>query len=502
VRPGPGPPIRTRCVADADLVYLWAVSSIAEANATIVRALLRKAGVNTGAAPYRVRGVRGIVEGAAVDIGLETIGEAVRLRVENADAERPAMRRTPSFNVRWLRDAAPEGEMDQKTAQALDAFLRAFARADPGGLALSHGTGRARLPVVDAPYLNPRIDWSREVFDRAFAHLEARGVQAPQVIVVVTQACEMSCSFCPTADRVNIHLRVPDVDGQLADLIHQLTCARRLGARAVDFGGNDVLRYPAAVALFEAAGRLGYTRIVAQSPGQRLALRAFAEAVAASPLTDVALPIYGVDAASHDAITQKPGSFEGLLRALDNVRSLGSPHVSLHTIALAGNIDRLEEMLEFTEARWGLPLRVTCLRGNRLGESDHLKLTARLEDVRAIAKRHPARFVDEFPLCIFEPERAVDYASARLVDGGKAPLNLFDVGLVEGSADAGARAARMHEHPASCDACALRGACSGVLRSLLDRHGDADLKPIPDEPWVHERLGRVPHPAARTPGGH
>ncbi len=263
--------------------------------------------------------------------------------------------------------------------------------------------------------------------------------------------------------------------------MHQLAAARALGVDTVEIGGNDVLLFPTAIALFEEAGRLGFRRVSAQSPGQRLADEAFARAVAASPLDRVDLPIYGATADEHESVTRAPGSFDGLCRAVDRALALGRPEVRLHTIALRSTLDRLEGLLDFAKARFGLDVRVQLLRPNRLGEREHLDDAATFTEIAAAARRRPEHFGDDIPLCALPPERARALHRERTVTPAFGRrLHLWDLGLREGSEHAAVKRDRSIAYPPACERCALRPGCLGVLQAYLDRFGDAELRPFED----------------------
>lgn len=434
-----------------------------------MHALLSRAGVNRPGAGFVVQEVLAAPRPGALDLRLRAPRVDVRVRIRNRLPEDAAG--TASFAVELVdRDALPDPAPADRIVRALREMLD---RADPGGLSL--GGPRALLPVIDdegAPTA-PGISWDRAVFDPAFERLLADGGRAATVVIVVTQACEMSCVFCPTVDRVHIHRREDDPAEQLADLVHQLSAGRRLGARTVDFGGNDVLRFPRALDLFEAAGRAGFETIIAQSPGQALADMAFARAVAATPLSHAAVPIYGTTAAEHDVIVGREGAFDRLCQALDNVRSLGRPQVVLHTIALRRNVHRMEDIFRFCDARFGLPVRVMPLQPNRLGQSEHLSDTVPFRELREAAARRPESF-NTFPLCVLPPAFA-------LRNEGRIPprsINLFDVGLPADSEDQAARRARQHVHPEACGPCRLLSVCSGITQAHVDRFGADDLRPL------------------------
>jgi MoaA/NifB/PqqE/SkfB family radical SAM enzyme len=377
--------------------------------------------------------------------------------------------------------------MQARTRELLDRIAAALCDGDDGRIALVAPPGRPRAPdrfVARFPTVPAMPVWNRAAFDRALDAAVARAPAAwDHAVLVVDQNCEMACRFCPEADRDrSAHLFFQaGAEEQLADLLHQLERARMLGVETVDIGGNDVLRFPLVLRLLDGAGALGFRRIIAQSPGLVLADRAFAEAVARTPLDELCLPIYGDSAAVHDAVTGTPGAFDRLCRALDHLRELGRPSVRLHTIALGSTLDRLDALIAFAEERFGLPLRVTPLRPNRLGEREHLADTARFADLGDLVARRPWHFVEEFPLCLFPPAiaRAKRHRLGATAGRRSARVHLYDLGMY-GEEHARLQHERNLHFPAACDGCLLQPLCPGVLGAYLDRFGASEVRPARD----------------------
>jgi molybdenum cofactor biosynthesis enzyme MoaA len=457
--------------------------TIYEQNRGIVRTLVWSSGV--GRLPperVQVHAIEDVVDEAAVDLELSVARRLVRLRISPRDEAKPAFGRTASFNLNYIKSRG-EAPLEGAASATLDWVVKRLAAYDQGNLMLGQpSVARPKnlsLPMAsrDEP-LADRV-WQRALFDGAMDELTRRGTRTETLVIVVSNPCAMNCTFCPTSDRVNVRFEPGADDRQREDLIHQLERGRAFGATTVDFGGNDVLLFPGIVEVFEAAGRAGYTTILAQSPGQALADRAFAEAVAKSPLTHVAIPIYGTTAAVHDAITRKPGTFDGLMRALENVRELGSPKVELHTIALKSTLPLLEELIPFCKDRLDLPLRVACLRSNRQGERSVVQDMPSFTELRPLMARYRDHFRAEFPPCQFPrgPMRALIDTFPK--GPRPMPINLYDLGLPNGCEDALVALERTPLYPARCEGCAVQFACCGVQGHYLDLFGDEELSPYP-----------------------
>jgi MoaA/NifB/PqqE/SkfB family radical SAM enzyme len=403
-----------------------------------------------------------------VQLSLDTPGGPLVVRIETREPGRRAFALTRSFALSYL------GEPPHAAIDTLVSFARQLAAVDPGGLALKREPKlRRRLGVLGE---DPGGSWSRDTFDRSIASLTSEGQRFDHAVLVVTQACELACQFCPSKDAAHEVVATSDVDGQLEDLVHQLAAGRRLGARSVDIGGNDVLQFPRAIELFERAGELGYETVAAQSPGQSMADAAFARALSKTPLTLVEVPIYGATAEVHDRVTGTPGSFDRLCEAIDRVRELVRPTIGLRTLALRSTLGLLEELLAFTEVRFGLELTVRQLFPNRVGEREHLVDAVSFAELAPIVARHPTRFEPDVPLCIFpEDQRSTPIQFLRR---RRSLLHLWDQGIVPGSEDDRAKRDRQRVLATDCQRCTLRTDCSGILRAHFELLGTEGITPV------------------------
>ncbi|AKF09453.1 radical SAM protein [Sandaracinus amylolyticus] len=424
--------------------------------------------------PFAISSVRPSETRAEIELALATPAGDVQLRIATRAQDVKALAYTRSFAISYVtRDGAP---LPRAAIESVAAFARRLAARDPGGLVLEaperSPREQRRLAVVER---DPGGSWSRATFDAGIEALRAEARRFDHAVLVVTQACEMACSFCPSRDKQ--HQVDPRVDARthLDDLVHQLEAARSLGAHAVDVGGNDVLRFEHALELFERAGELGYQTIVAQSPGQRLADEAFARALSSGPLNAVQIPIYGATAQAHDAVTGTPGSFDTLCRALDVVLALGRPRVVLTTLALRSTLDGLEELLAFAQRRFGLHVSVRMLWPNRVGEREHLHDAVPFDELAGVVARHADRFETDLPVCVLPPSHLV--RGLVRAEGGRA-LHLWDLGIVPGSEDDRVKQDRQRVFVAACNGCAARHRCAGILRAHVEALGAAGIRPL------------------------
>jgi molybdenum cofactor biosynthesis enzyme MoaA len=144
---------------------------------------------------------------------------------------------------------------------------------------------------------------------------EARQPHEPAYLTVDAD-CGARCVFCalggssapsPAADDATLARYTRQVDAR--------------GASEVYVDGRDPLAYPRIVALLQHMADRGVARVHVLTPGTRLADAAFLDAVlAALPRRHVLhIPLYGVTAETHDAVTGTPGSHAQVMQALTHL---------------------------------------------------------------------------------------------------------------------------------------------------------------------------------------
>jgi molybdenum cofactor biosynthesis enzyme MoaA len=409
----------------------------------------------------------------------------VRVQLTNVDRKKDAFLHTLSFSV--LYQTEQDAHLPAPALASLRRLGQLLERRDAGGAGFETPGGRrsGRNPLmIYSPNENRQHTWSREKLDRKVDAIVARGGVLGSVVAVVSQPCEMQCAFCPSVDRDKARTDWAEKGDrpQLDDLLYQLERARRAGAESVDLGGNDVLRFSLIVELLEGIGALGYTEVIVQTTGLPLSDRAFAESIARSPATDLCIPIYGADAAAHETVTCTPGSFDRVCAGVDHLLALGRPRVRLHTIALASTLGQLAGLIAFCQERFGLPLHVTPLRPNWLGERAHLGDTTQLRDLAPLIRQHPRAFSEDFPLCQLPADVVRERVTrARGPHAALRRTNLFDLGM-SGAEHARILFERSPQKPGPCQACAVSAHCGGVTGAYLERFGMDELTPYREEP--------------------
>ncbi|MBP6832064.1 MAG: hypothetical protein KA978_14855 [Deltaproteobacteria bacterium] len=220
--------------------------------------------------------------------------------------------------------------------------------------------------------------------------------------------CGQRCTFCP------IKSFVPARDGgaqELESLRLQIQSAAARGQRRARLNGIDPLAFSRVLDLASALRDAGFESLEVMGPGRRFADDGFrAEFLRRSPAhTEVVVPLYGVTADVHDAVTNAPGSHAEVLRALDGLGAdLAPGRLGLATVITRQNVDGFADLVRFARAR-GLTLWPQLpypLRQTRHGAYADSALPESEIVARVLRSLHDAD-ADERAACLFALANAI-----------------------------------------------------------------------------------------------
>ncbi|MBW1872594.1 MAG: radical SAM protein, partial [Deltaproteobacteria bacterium] len=131
--------------------------------------------------------------------------------------------------------------------------------------------------------------------------------------LILSFECNCRCLVCPASlQPASAKMSSGEIDGWLEHGLSQ-------GAEGVWFGGGEPTLHPDLIASIERARQLGYVIRKIQTNGLRFAYQPFTKRCLQAGANQFSMSIKGPDAKTHDGITQNPGSFVHLTRAVENL---------------------------------------------------------------------------------------------------------------------------------------------------------------------------------------
>lgn len=317
--------------------------------------------------------------------------------------------------------------------------------------------------------------------------------------LLVETRCNSYCVFCGSREvdqalvrsRKRLGLSVPDARfggarGRytLDGAVEALRRARADGLTAVSLQGGEPTIWPDLVPLVAAARGLGFEHVAMVTNGRRLADVDYASALVDAGLTGLSASLLGADAATHDALSAAPGSFEALLAGLRNVSAVsrGRVDVTANLVTTARSVATLPDQVRLLAGCGVAACTVHLVRFEGLAADEGVRGPLRF-DIRRIreplaAAREVGRALGvavhapDVPLCLHgapDPEEI-----RRVAERGATDAHRF-----EAAAFAYALDHRVpHVRPAACDGCWVDAACRRVPADYLPEDPSSALRPL------------------------
>ncbi len=311
-------------------------------------------------------------------------------------------------------------------------------------------------------------------------HTPRRARRPERLEFHIEYGCDNRCAFCSESDRL---ARWRDHPVSAREITRTLRSHAAAGGRHVNLTGGEPTAHPAFAYALELARGLGLRTYVGTN-GSRLADPTFAARVLPW-LDELSLSLHGPDAARHDRLTGRPGSFDALVAAAGHARAHGRTSLMANVVATTRNVDDLAATLSrcadlglrqvlissvapegralpaYGElavplARWKTLAPDLCSRAHALG------LRARLFGLPLCALGEVRIKSNDL---YFDPRVTVERAA-----GPRGSVRLCTITT--------RHPRRGRRRTRRCRGCHYRGVCGGVFGAYLDRFGDAEIEAI------------------------
>lgn len=289
------------------------------------------------------------------------------------------------------------------------------------------------------------------------------GVRHKMTTVRVLLRCNQTCAFC----FVSTHLPGA-ADARVEAAIRE---AARDGGKVILSGGEPTL-HPRIVDFAALARAEGASEIELQTNATRLGDGDLAERLAAAGVDWAFVSLHGVCAATSDAITGAPGTFERTLLGLDALART-SIAVRVNFVICRANYTELPAYIDMVADRWPRAGVTVSFVGPSTDLVPHNRelIPSYSEVLPAIAEavaRADARGVEVsgfesmcgLPLCLAPAGLERHMRMAAIPEG-------FDMGEFVKAA--------------ACEGCALEPRCFGIRRRYAELYGTGELRTIPAE---------------------
>jgi MoaA/NifB/PqqE/SkfB family radical SAM enzyme len=316
---------------------------------------------------------------------------------------------------------------------------------------------------VDLPTPTPWVSPDGVVMDRLELHL--------------TYTCPERCVFCSEDQRMADFHPYAVTWGRVASVLR--TTAER-GVKSVHLTGGEPTIHPEFVETLMLAKKLGMRTSVG-TIGTMLQKPTFARK--ALPYLDEALfSLHGPDAATHDALTRRPGSFDRVTRAIRTcLAEKPGFNAYVNTVLTRQNVDALGDTLEFADSLGAKLIVISNTTPEGAGYTAYEELAVPLDVLARVLPTVPSRVkhaVVRFfgtPMCLLGEHWTLSndlHWNARVTyEWTKQPGKVVFDGLYNWAPD------RKRVHVAACEACDRKAVCMGVFDRYAELWPTDALRP-------------------------
>ena len=295
-------------------------------------------------------------------------------------------------------------------------------------------------------------------------------------------ACSARCRFCAVEDKLL------DQAMDTEAVKEQMRRAMAFDPAIIRFGGGEPTEREDLPRLLEYARSLNIQTRSVQSHGFRLADPDYLDTLVRAGANKFNISIRGAKADIHDELTQVPGSFKLLVKAVE-LLAARSPELDLELdgILTRQTVDSLTEQVLFFHALGAAKFNFWFVTAEgRAGENrrDLVPLmSATAQALRKAAEMARSLGIDHFrsyyiPYCFFKGAEEIVWhpleENARVVTPG----SVFT--LDQGALDLGIK-------PGPCDACAAKHLCFGIAASYVEDFGEGELQPYDELPAIFSK---------------
>jgi len=295
----------------------------------------------------------------------------------------------------------------------------------------------------------------------------------------LTYTCPERCVFCSEEHRMQEFKRFPVTFARVATVLRNHASR---GVKRVHLTGGEPTIHKRFVDVLALAKKLGMRTSVG-TIGTMISRRDFAER--AVPLLDEALfSLHGPDAALHDRMAGRQGSFDQVTKAIRTALEVDPDfNAYVNTVVTRENVHALPDTAALASELGAKLIVVSNLTPEGNGFDNYEQLAVPLETLAEILPRVPARAGDALvrffgvPMCVLGEHQMLSndlHWDARVtVEWAAAPGKVFLDDIY--TWDPG----RKRVHAAPCHGCALNSVCMGVFDRYPELWSVDALRPVP-----------------------
>jgi MoaA/NifB/PqqE/SkfB family radical SAM enzyme len=299
-----------------------------------------------------------------------------------------------------------------------------------------------------------------------------------KTVVILGYTCNNNCVFCVYSqkDRNN--------DRPFKQIKEEIIGAKTRGTNYLELIGGETTIRKDFLEILQFAKKLEFKTISITTNGRAFCYPEYAKKILEAGLSSIVFSIHGHNAALHDALTQVPGSFEQLMKGIQNVQKLGFKNIGSNTTIVKKNYKHLEEIGEFIYKLGIRNSEFISVDPNQGGAFvDFKKMVPRISEsapyIRKCLKIGKERKIPHWhiryvPLCFFEDylEQISELQEVEKFETEHIAPDFVNLDVEKSRVQIGRTKA------SRCKDCELDDICEGIWTKYVEEFGSDELSPI------------------------
>lgn len=301
-----------------------------------------------------------------------------------------------------------------------------------------------------------------------------------KLVIFLGYSCNNNCSFCINSSRRNI---VPDKTSK--EVIKEIyMAAKKEKIDIIEFIGGEATIRKDFFEIIKIAKKLKIPSINIATNGRAFSNFEFAKKAVESGLSSIIFSIHGHNSSLHDKLTRSEGSFEDLIKGINNLRKIGFANINANTTVVKSNYRYLPKIAElhiklnikdveyiFVDPQYGGAYENFNKLVPRISKAAPFMRKALEIGIKNGFNRWKVRYV---PLCYFreyiESISEINEARAFVSKHWAPDFKNDDV--------VASRKLIARIKTEKCKSCRFYYKCEGMWKEYIARYGDEELKPV------------------------
>ncbi len=299
-----------------------------------------------------------------------------------------------------------------------------------------------------------------------------------KIVIFTGYACNNNCRFCINSNKRELLEKTTD------ELIKEIYLAKKKKADIIEIiGGESTIRSDY-THLVSFAKKIGIKEVLSATNGRIFSDFSAAKKIVDSGITGLIFSLHGHNSKTHDYLTRSPGSFNELIKGIENLKKLGFRRINGNTTIVKQNMRFLPEIAEIYARYHVRNVEYIFVDPTYGGAYDNFEmLVPKISKASVYMKKAidigleygysqwKARYV---PLCYFKGyEKHISEINERILFSTEHWAPDFKNTDALASRQLVSRKKTMR-----CKGCSFYNACEGIWVEYINHYGDSELKPV------------------------